>query len=180
MWLEDVQGMYDRIIDTVAENKVLRENTINGLRVAEVDGMEMFSSKVKCCEDCLTGEVKGEAEYLHKAVVCMTVGCDPHIALGVEMLGPKNDGSEKDEGEMTGVKRLLTNLHRRHYHFADVIVADALYMNAPFINLVKGIGMDVVIRAKDERLNIVQDALGLFKGRKHDYEFRDANKRVWV
>jgi hypothetical protein len=98
----------------------------------------------------------------------------------MEMLGPKNDGSGEDEGEMTGVKRLLKNLHRTHYHFSDVIAADALYMNATFINLVKGIGMDVVIRAKDKRLNIVKDALGLVKDRKPDYEFKDTKKRVLV
>jgi len=180
MELSDVRSMFDGIIDKTVENKVLRENTINGLRVSAVDGVELFSSKVKCCENCLTREVKGEDEYFHKAVVCMTVGSDPHIALGVEILGPKNDGSDKDEGEMTGVKRLLKNLHRTHYHFSDVIVADALYMNAPFINLVKSTGMDVVIRAKDKRLNIVKDALGLFKDRKPDYEFKDTKKRVLV
>jgi len=178
MEVEDVREVYDGLIDKVAENKVLRENTINGLRVAGVDGVELFSSKVKCCEGCLTREVGGEEEYFHKAVVCMTVGADPHIALGAEMLGPKSDGSDKDEGEMTGVKRLLGNLHRNHYHFADVIVADALYMNAPFIELVKGIGMDAVVRAKDMRLNIVKDALGLFKKREADYEFNDTKKRV--
>jgi hypothetical protein len=110
----------------------------------------------------------------------MTVGRDPHITLGAEMLEPKNDGSDKDEGEMTGVKRLLKNLNSTHYHFADVIVADALYMNAPFINLVRGIGMDVVIRAKDKRLNIVKDALGLFKNREANHVFKDTNKRVEV
>jgi len=180
MVLNDVRSMFDGIIDKAIENKVLRENTINGLRVSAVDGVELFSSKVKCCENCLTRKVKGEDEYFHKAVVCMTVGSDPHIALGVEMLGPKNDGSDKDEGEMTGVKRLLKNLHRTHYHFSDVIVADALYMNAPFISLVKGIGMNVVIRAKDKRLNIVKDALGLFQNRKPDYEFKDTKKHVLV
>jgi hypothetical protein len=178
MELEDVRAMYDGTIDKAVENKVLRENMINGLRVAGVDGVELFSSKVKCCEGCLTREVKGKDEYFHKAIVCMTVGSDPHIAIGVEMLGPKNDGSDKDEGEMTGVKRLLTNMHRRHSHFADVIVADALYMNAPFINLAKGIGMDVVVRAKDQRLNIVKDALGLFKKRPADYEFHDTKRRI--
>jgi hypothetical protein len=180
MYTEDVRAMYDSIIEKTVENKVLRENTINGLRVSAVDGMEMFSSRIKCCEDCLTREVKGGEEYFHKAVVCMTVGCDPHIALGAEMLVPKNDGSGKDEGEMTGVKRLLTNLHKRHYHFADVIVADALYMNAPFINLVKEIGMDAVVRAKDERLNIVKDALGIFKKRPPNQVFNDTSKNVFV
>jgi hypothetical protein len=147
------------------ENKVRFMHLFpKGTRLPKIDAIRetvksMWLEDIQFMYDCLTREVKGEDEYFHKAVVCMTVGCDPHIALGVEMLAPKHDGSGKDEGEMTGVKRLLTNLHKRHYHFADVIVADALYMNAPFLNLVTGIGMDAVVRAKDKRLNIVQDAL---------------------
>ena len=143
MQIEDVQNLFDSVIDKLAENKVLRENTINELRVAAVDGVEVFSSRLKYCPDCLTRKVGEEEEYFHKAVACMTVGCDPHIILGMEMLKPKQDNSPKGEGEMTGVKRLLTDLRKRHYHFSDVIVADALYMNAPFINLVKDIGMDI-------------------------------------
>ncbi len=30
-------------------------------------------------------------------VVCVTIGSDPHIILGQEMLEPKRDASEKDE-----------------------------------------------------------------------------------
>ena len=52
------------------------------------------------------------------------------------MLKPR-DGAEKDEGELTGGKRLIKRLRKRHGHFADVIVADALYLNAPFINTIK-------------------------------------------
>ena len=57
----------------------------------------------------------------------MTVGKAPPVILGQEMLKPR-DGSEKDEGELTGGKRLIGRLRQRHGHFADVIVADALYM----------------------------------------------------
>lgn len=180
MRLEDVRNLFDGVISKLIENKVLRENTINGFRVVAVDGVEVFKSRLRSCDNCLTRQVGEETEYFHKAVACMTVGCDPHIVLGMEMLKPKQDDSQKDEGEMTAVKRLLSGLHKRHYHFADVIVADALYMNAPFINQVKKIGMDVVIRAKNEKLNIVKDALGLFKNRKFDAVFHDTNKSVEV
>lgn len=47
---------------------------------------------------------------------------------------------------MTGGKRLIQHLNQKYGHFADVIVADALYLNAPFINTVLGCGMDAVIR----------------------------------
>jgi hypothetical protein len=180
IYVEDVEDLFNSTLKKATENKVIRENTINGFRTAAVDGVEVFSSKVKSCESCLTREVNGETEYFHKAVACMTVGCDPHLVLGMEMLKPHQDGSKKDEGEMTGVKRMFLRLRRQHHHFADVIVADALYMNAPFINLISEIGMYSVIRAKNERLSIVQDALGLFKNRPADAVFNKDKKQVLV
>ena len=41
-----------------------------------------------------------------------------------------------------GGKRLIERLKKRHGHFADVIVADALYLNAPFINTLKENGLE--------------------------------------
>ena len=43
----------------------------------------------------------------------MTVGKAPHVILGQEMLKPR-DGAEKDEGELTGGKRLVEQLRKRH------------------------------------------------------------------
>ena len=48
-------------------------------------------------------------------------------------------------------------------------MADALYLNAPFINTLKENGLEGVIRLKDERRRLFQDAEGLFyrwEGRK--------------
>lgn len=42
----------------------------------------------------------------------MTVGLDPHIILSEEMLKSKKDGSDKDEGKLTGSKRLIKKLHK--------------------------------------------------------------------
>ncbi len=92
------------------------------------------------------------------------------------MLRPR-DGAEKDEGELTGRKRLVERVHERHGHFADVMVADVLYLNTPFINTVLKYKMDVVIRLKDEKRRIHQDAEGLFqkgKGKKEGFQ------RDWV
>ena len=84
------------------------------------------------------------------------------------MLKPKKDSSNKDEGELTAAKRLIKTLHKKHHHFADVIVYDALACNAPWINTVKEYDMEAVVRVKNDRLNIVKDALGLFKLREPD------------
>jgi len=177
--LDRQNNMYDDIIKTIYRNKVFRGGTIGGYKVSAIDGVELFESTKKSCEECLTREINGVTHYFHRSVVCMTVGSDPHIILGQEMLKPKKDGSNKDEGEITGGIRLIKNLHEKYDHFADIIVADALYMKAPWIKAVLERKMDAVIRVKEERLNIVKDALGLFKKRKEDKEW-EVNKNLKV
>ncbi|WP_243108105.1 transposase [Clostridium sp. JN-9] len=93
------------------------------------------------------------------------------IILGQEMLEPKKDSSNKDEGEITGGIRLVRKLYRKYYHFADIIVADALYCKSTWIKEALSIGMNAVVRVKDERLLIVKDALALFKRREANKEW---------
>ena len=83
------------------------------------------------------------------------------------------------KGELTGGKRLIEWLRKRHGHFADVIVADALYLNAPFINTIKENGLEAVIRLKDEKRLIFQDAEGLFNrgGEKKEKNHLSVGKR---
>lgn len=171
--LEGLSAINKRIIKTNIKNKVFKNGTIDGLKVAAIDGVELFKSSKKCCDNCLTRVHKdGTTHYFHRSVVCVTVGSDPHIILGQEMLEPKRDGSNKDEGEITGGKWLIKNFYREYHHFADIIVADALYCKVTWFNEVLSLGMDAVVRVKDERLHIVKDALALFK-------CREANKE-WV
>jgi len=165
--ISSLSDMHNHIIKKTIKNKVFRKGTIDGLKVVAIDGVELFDSTKKCCDKCLTRvDREGTTHYFHRATVCATIGSDPRIILGHEMLGPKKDSSKKDEGEITGAKRLIKKLHKNFNHFADIIVADALYCKAPWIKQVKSIGVDAVVRVKDKRLNIVKDALALFKCRK--------------
>ena len=140
---------------------------------------ESMSKRLK---NCLSRKKHtGETEYFYRSVVCMIIGKSPHVILGQEMLKPR-DGSGKDEGELTGGKRLIERLKKRHGHFADVIVADALYLNAPFINILKENGLEGVIRLKDERRMIFQDAERLFKqdeGKKASFWKGKKKIEVW-
>lgn len=181
---DELKKINEDIVEKARSNKVFRKGTIDGLVVAAIDGVELYSSYNKCCENCLERkhQKNGEEqiEYFHKAVVCMTVGSDPHVILGEEMLCPR-DGNQKDEGELTGGTRLINSLYKNHSHFADVIVADALYLKAPFIETVTGKNIDVVIRAKDKTRIILQDALGLVKKEASSMSFKEKkiNIKVW-
>ena len=74
-------------------------------------------SMPKRLKNCLSRKKHtGETEYFYRSVVCMIIGKSPHVILGQEMLKPR-DGSGKDEGELTGGKRLIERLKKRHGHF---------------------------------------------------------------
>lgn len=178
--LEGLKNIHSEIIKTTIKNKVFRNGTIDGLKVVAIDGVELFESTKKCCNKCLSRVHKnGITHYFHRSVVCSTVGSDPHIILGQEMLEPKKDSSDKDEGEITGAKRLIKNLYKKYHHFTDIIVADALFCKSTWIKEVLSIGMNAVVRVKDERLHIVKDALALFKCREANKEWiiKQGNKK---
>jgi predicted transposase YbfD/YdcC len=168
----EVDGLiriHDEILKKSKKNKLYRNGTIDGLKVAALDGVELFESTKKSCPNCLTRMIKKVPHYYHKSVVAGYVGTDPHLVLGQEMLKPKHDSSSyKGEGELTAAKRLIKALRQKHHNFADVIVYDAIACNSPWINFIKEYNMEAVVRVKDDRLNIVKDALGLFKGREAD------------
>ncbi len=179
---DELRSIHEETVDRMKRNRIWKKGTVGGYRVAAIDGVELFGSTKKSCPDCLIRKHKsGETEYFHRSVVCMTVGQSPHIILGQEMLWPR-DGNQKDEGELTGGKRLIDRLRKRHGHFADIIVADALYLNAPFINTVLKCGMEAVIRLKDEKRLIFKDAQGLFEkgaGKKNSFKREQTEIEAW-
>ena len=181
---KEVEEILTSVIRRVRRNRVLQQpGTIGRYVVAAIDGVELFSSTKKCCPKCLRRKKEGgkREEYFHRSVVCASIGRSPHVIFGQEMLKPR-DGAEKDEGELTGGKRLIKRLHQKHGHFADVIVADALYLNAPFINTVLECKLDAVIRLKDENRCIYRDAEGLFQkdlGRKEGFRQGKTSIEVW-
>jgi hypothetical protein len=101
--------------------------------------------------------IKGEEviEYYHRGVVFYLVGFRAAIPLDVEMLRP-------GEGELTAAQRLLPRVIKSYGRFFRVVLADALYFNAPFFNLCLGLGKDVITVLKDEDRVLFQDAQGVF------------------
>jgi Transposase DDE domain len=132
---------------------------VEGYLAAAVDGHEFFSSRKRCCPQCQTRTVTvdGEAvtEYYHQGVVCQLIGQELALVLDVELLRP-------GEGEETTAKRLLERVFVDYPRFFDIVVGDALYFDAPFINFCLGHHKHVIITAKGENRLLLQDAAGLF------------------
>jgi hypothetical protein len=138
-------------------NKALTDR--EGYFLAAVDGHELFSSRKRRCPDCQsrTVTVKGEpvTEYYHQAVVCQSIGQDLALVLDAELLRP-------GEGEETAAKRLLERVFADYPRFFDIVVVDALYFDAPFINFCRDRHKHVIVTAKGANRLLVQDAAGLF------------------
>jgi len=101
--------------------------------------------------------VKGEevTEYFHRGVVFHLVGFPMAMPLDVEMIRP-------GEGEVIAGKRLLERVMRRYGRFFDVVLADALYMEAPFYNFCLQHHKHVITVFKGEQRVLFQDAQGVF------------------
>ncbi len=124
-------------------------------RVVAVDGHELGASRARCCPECLVREVKlGDEtvlEYYHRIVVAQWVGVTPPAILDLERISAK-------EGEVPAARRLLKRVLRQHSRLIDVISADALYLEAPFLKQVLDAGKHAVIVMKQERRDLYQDA----------------------
>jgi hypothetical protein len=124
-------------------------------RVLAVDGHEIGASRARCCTECMTREVKvGNevvVEYYHRVVVAQWVGVTPPPILDLERVNPK-------EGEVAAARRLLQRVLFRHSRLIDVVCADALYLEAPFLKMVLAAGKHFEIVMKQERRDLYQDA----------------------
>ena len=139
--------------------KAIHPRVGESYRVVAVDGHELWASRARCCQQCSVREVtvgKGEKkrkvkEYYHRVVVAQWVGVTPPAILDVELI-------KTGEGEVVAAKRLLERIFLNYSRLVDVITADALYLEAPFICTVLGAGKHFVIVMKQEKRDLHHDA----------------------
>ncbi|MBU3097672.1 transposase [Clostridium sp. DSM 17811] len=155
----NVQGLDDinvGIIKKSVENKVFRKGTIEGYKVAAIDGTKIFGSNKKSCEECIV-TVKGEKKhYSHSAVFISTVGKKPRLVLDFELYKAGVDSSKKAEGELTVAKRLLEKVTNEHKNLIDIVVYDALACNSVWINHCYKCNVIAVVQVKKNNVKSIK------------------------
>lgn len=174
----ELNNMLIEIGRAAKKNKVLKRNAIDGYVSVGMDGVELYSSSRKVLPNSLKRRHSNgtEDEYI-KSVVAMTVGGNQKMILGHAMLKP-GDGTSKGEGELSGAHRLLDQLHEAYGRFADVIVMDALYLNAPLLKHVDELNMIAVVRLKGKQRLLYKDYKPLFDQDEYRAADFDAGKTV--
>jgi hypothetical protein len=141
-------------------NGVLRSDWSRGLVVGAIDGIEICSSFARCCDACMErevqhkvhGEIRTEIQYYHRIVVVVLVSTDFPIPLGVRF-------QKKGEGEVACALALLQDLvHQLGRRFLDVLVGDALYLQASFVQQVERLGLVWAFTLKENQPELLREA----------------------
>ncbi|MDA8441877.1 MAG: hypothetical protein M0Z55_05825, partial [Peptococcaceae bacterium] len=147
--IDGLKQINQDIVKKAVENKVFENGTIDGYMVAAVDGTKFFGSNKKSCSECLTSIKAEKTHFFHSGAVMSTIGIGPKLVIGFEMYKPGQDSASKDEGELNVGKRLISSVVMRHNKLIDVVVYDALACNSIWINHCKSLGIDAIVRAKN-------------------------------
>ena len=145
---------------------VIRSDWSRGLVVAAVDGIEICSSFARCCDACMhreiqhkvRGEMRTDIQYYHKVVVVTVVSTPFPIPLGVRF---QKDGEGEVGCALALLKDLAGQLGRR---FVDILVGDAIYLQAPFVQEVEGLGLDWAFTLKENQPDLLHEAVRLTAG----------------
>lgn len=151
-------------------NGILHSDWARGLIVVAADGIEICSSFVRCCEDCLERKVKrkiGEEvsedlQYYHRLCAVTIVSTPFPIPLGIRF---QKAGETEVACTLALLEDLIDRLGRR---FFDLLVADALYLQKPFVEAVEALGLDWVINLKENQPELLAEAQRLTTGAAHD------------
>jgi hypothetical protein len=157
---EPVFALGCEIARRLKRNGVLRSNWSRGLVVAAVDGIEICSSFARCCDACMhrevqhkvRGELRTDRQYYHRLVAVTVVSTPFPIPLGIRF---QKDGEAEVPCALALLDDLVGQLGRR---FVDILVGDAIYLQAPFVSEVERLGLDWAFTLKENQPELLREA----------------------
>jgi hypothetical protein len=157
---EPVFALSCEIARRLKRNGVLRSDWSRGLVVGAVDGIEICSSFARCCDACMerevqhkvNGEMKTDIQYYHRIVAVALVSTPFPIPLGLRF---QKDGEGEVSCALALLQDLVGQLGRR---FLNLLVGDALYLQAPFVKEVEDLGLDWAFTLKENQPELLREA----------------------
>jgi hypothetical protein len=160
---QDPQAVFQlgcQVARQLKRNGVFHSDWSRGLVVAAVDGIEICSSCVRFCDDCMErkvthlvdGVAREEIQFYHRICAVTVVSSAFPIPLGIRF---QKNGESEVACSLALLRGLSEKLGRR---FLDVLVADALYLQAPFVKEVEGLSLDWVINLKENQPELLAES----------------------
>jgi hypothetical protein len=155
----DLRTIMRHLYRRLKRNKVLRPAFNDNLYAAVIDGHESSASYLRCCDKCLQREIKTNKgkviQFYHRHVMAVLLCKDFVFLLDLELQRP-------GEEEVAAATRLLKRIFLNYPRAFDVVIADGLYVRAPFFKTVNNHGKHMIAVLKDDRRDLIQDAMGIF------------------
>lgn len=150
----------------IKRNRLLGSRWARGWVVAAVDGFEICHSYSRCCTACLerrlerkvAGQTQTLIEYYHRLVMVVVVSGPLPVPLGLRFQQP---GETEVACALALLEDLIAQLGRRYF---DILVADALYLQSPFIRRLEQLGLRWVISLKNNQPDLAASAERLLVG----------------
>ncbi|WP_176235949.1 transposase, partial [Candidatus Hakubella thermalkaliphila] len=173
--LVSIRSLLHHLYSRLKRNKALKKT--HGFQVLILDGHEHTSSYLRCCSGCLRRTIhtrEGDRiQYYHRNVLAMLSGRDFPVLLDVEE-------QKRKENEVSCALRLCERILKDYPRAFSVVVADGLYLEAPFFKLFLRHGKHIIAVLKDERRDLMEDARGLFQQEKPLIQIEGNLKRqIW-
>lgn len=160
---QDVEPVFELgcvVARQLKRNGVFRSSWSRGRVVAAVDGIEICSSYSRCCPACLQreverkldGEVQKCIQFYHRISAVTIVSTPFPIFLGIRFQEP---GETEVACSLALLKELSARLGRR---FIDTLVADAIYLQTPFVGELEALDLEWVINLKENQPNLLSEA----------------------
>lgn len=150
---KQLQPVFTGLIRTAEEQGILDQFKFWGDRyLIPLDGTQFFESNKINCDHCCTKHHKksGTTSYHHQALGAAIV--HPNLSYVLPLLPEficKTDGAKKNDCERNAAKRLVNSIKQTYPHLKFIVVEDALYANAPHIQLLEKLDMQYIIVAKE-------------------------------
>lgn len=173
---DDIRAIIHHNYSRLKRNKAL-EPACGDLFALIVDGHESSASYYRYCDQCLQRTIpttKGDrVQYYHRNVTAVLLCKDFLVLLDVELQKPHED-------EVAAAMRLIKRVTENYPRAFDLILADGLYARAPFFNLALGYGKDVIAVLKDDRRDLLQDAIGIFNSIEPQVtQYKNTQRKCW-
>jgi DDE family transposase len=156
------QGIH-HVYARLKRNKALPD--MQGWGVAVLDGHESHASYRRRCPGCLQRTIHtatgDRVQYYHRQVTLMLLPAAPPGRPAVRLL-LDHEPQRPGEDEVATALRLLVRVLAAYPRAFDLVLADGLYAQAPFFNLLLAHGKHALVVLKDERRSLYQDVAGLF------------------
>ena len=157
---EPVFDLGCQVARQLKRNGVLRSDWARGRVVAAVDGIEICSSYCRCCEACLERTVERKVDgkreewtqYYHRLSAVTVVSTPFPVFLGIRF---QKAGETEVACSLALLQELVDKLGKR---FVDILVADALYLQTPFVRALESLGLEWVINLKDNQPDLAAEA----------------------